>query len=468
MNSFIFLLAGILYPTDCPPGFVSRYVKCGNAMQQQCVPGEYSTKKWVVSWPPCPGLSRFSGASEYVSSFDEGYRLGEATKRSTAHWVSGECRWYDNRTYKIYIEEDSYLCSPNNPDQLLLKKQITQVIVPFITRISSELLNFHSKIEYNRGLIGMVGEEYASVLELAQKNVDRLQSIVNQSAYFNFSQVDSIFNSLKGEIELQTNYLSEKLGSKTATNQVKKQSNSTTVTKRNNTTVNNSASLSSNHSMTPNNNSINRNLNNSEGLKNEYPKNCHLDVERAIKFNSEEKPETEAMLRTGIAGLESNLVVKEQGIVSYYKSFVSDWIKLIDLDGESKIDVYYRISGIKRRYVKNDSIVIGINTIEYRAENVPHEKNILLQVYESCSIPIEAKKSQKLVTGIDFVTLDGVNNHIYTHGQLYSLTEIGTALDDAFNGGRSFWGQPYSDLINNIFKIRQFSVFAAYITVYDP
>ena len=90
----------------CPAGYTERDVQCNGQITKRCVPENFNCSKcYILEFAPCPGKN--GGSKWGYNSYE---RASSAAKSETSNWKDGKCIFYDNKNYKIYID-DSKFCS---------------------------------------------------------------------------------------------------------------------------------------------------------------------------------------------------------------------------------------------------------------------------------------------------------------------------------------------------------------------
>ena len=200
MNKFFTLIVLCLTLTrvtaqvDCPQGYVERNIECNGNIIVKCVPENYTCNGcWILKFAPCPGQT--SGGSRFYGSYE---RALQAAQKESNNWHHGQCTWWDNRNYKIYIDDSKY-CSTNLNDEEVLKNDLLNKVKPFLQRYKAEIANYRRYFNGQLYKPSAVFKEYETQLKQAEENVLNLESMLNNINDNNLHQIENAFNDLQKE-----------------------------------------------------------------------------------------------------------------------------------------------------------------------------------------------------------------------------------------------------------------------------
>lgn len=211
MTKYILLISLLLTAKangqNCPTGYEERTVKCNGQFVKKCVLIGYSCSQcWGVQYPPCP--SNKDGGLDLYNSYEKA--LAAAQKEANgSNWSTGKCLWYDNRTFKIYLD-DSKQCNISFGGNSAAINDLKNKIIPFLKRYKAEISNYRRYFSGQSYRPGAVYSEYQSILKQSEENANKLSLKLNTITDENLSQIEQEFINLQNDktllIQADINY----------------------------------------------------------------------------------------------------------------------------------------------------------------------------------------------------------------------------------------------------------------------
>lgn len=189
-----FVVALVKGQTNCPQGYEEKNVKCNGQIITKCVPINYSCKLcWAVDFEPCPGKT--SGGRNFYSSYEKAL---EGAQKESNNWKDGNCSWFDNKKFKIYLDSPDF-CSKdiNGGSEAIadLKNKIKLLVQRYRSLIADYKRYAKSKPYKPGGVI----KEYENLIDEREKRVNNLENQSNLLNAENLTQIENSFTDLKND-----------------------------------------------------------------------------------------------------------------------------------------------------------------------------------------------------------------------------------------------------------------------------
>ncbi len=312
----------------CPVGYEEKNVKCNGTTSTQCVPENYACKQcWALHFEPCPGKT--SGGENDYSSYEKAL---EGAQKEPTSWIDGQCYFYDNKKYKIYLDDPNF-CSLNANTAAI--SALKNKILPFLQRYKAEIENYKRYFNGEPYKPGAVYDEYKSLLDQAPEDANKLTNMVNNLTADNLNQIELEFDNIQNEetrlTQQQTNYVNYIANSNASNNSRQNNvSNSNSQSKPNTIKPNvNSQSIAQQQQTWGNNfvNNYNQQKQQSQTAINDEVQGAIADVQKArdardeqAKQEREQQEQQEQQERQQEADEKNRNQQTDNSISSYYKN----------------------------------------------------------------------------------------------------------------------------------------------------
>lgn len=181
---------------QCAPGYEARQVKCRNSFVVQCLPTNYSCKQcWTLEFEPCPG--RKMGGMSMANSYEQALK---AARNESSNWKNGECVFYDNTQYKIYLDDPNQCFSAETKDAI--RTDLRNNILAFLQRYREEIANYRRAATGREPRVGATIREYENVFDNAETHARNLESALNRLTNQNLSEVKQMLRDTEKEAEI--------------------------------------------------------------------------------------------------------------------------------------------------------------------------------------------------------------------------------------------------------------------------
>ncbi len=192
---FILFAINVSAQMQCAPGYEARQVKCRNSFTVQCLAANYTCKQcWILEFDPCPG--RKMGGMQMADSFEKALK---AARNESDNWKNGECLFYDNRNFKIYIEDVNLCFTPEAKEAV--KTDLRNNIIAFLERFRQEIANYRRVARGRAPNLGATIREYENVFDNAQTHAQNLENRLASLTNHNLSEVERLFKDVQKEAE---------------------------------------------------------------------------------------------------------------------------------------------------------------------------------------------------------------------------------------------------------------------------
>lgn len=163
-------------------------------MTEKCVPQNYSCDGcWCVNWAPCPGNT--IGGALFFNSYEKAL---EAAQKTPSNWVNGKCYAWDDKNYKIYIQDDPQVCA-TNPQNAAAIADLKSKIMPFLKRYKAEIANYKKYFNEQTYKPGAIYDEYKKLLDQSDKNAEKLSGDLNSVNDQNLADIQAEFDNVQNQ-----------------------------------------------------------------------------------------------------------------------------------------------------------------------------------------------------------------------------------------------------------------------------
>jgi hypothetical protein len=189
---------------NCPVGEELRKVECDGEIIDKCVPQNYTCSNcWKLVFAPCPGKT--GEGTNWYSTYE---RALQSAQNERTSWIDGECFFYDNRQFKIYLS-DNKLCVSNSENAAKddLSRRLKLLMSKFRGDLVNEIISIHAgRQNIHAKIPGGVFDEYESNIKESQKIVENLDDQMNDIADKSLSDMQDMYDAALNEQNNFNNY----------------------------------------------------------------------------------------------------------------------------------------------------------------------------------------------------------------------------------------------------------------------